>query len=103
MKTYTRNPLTNLTVCLLIVAALSIATSAKFTRIFSRLLLVGFVVLAVALAFLPWRQFVAGSGRVIAVHQPHLYSRTQRLAYEFAKTYERLADRTVTGSSGRRS
>ncbi len=46
--------------------ALSIATSAKFTRVFSRLLLVGFIMLALALGFLPWRQFVAGSGRVIA-------------------------------------
>lgn len=46
--------------------ALSLAGSAKFTRIFSRLLLVGFVLLVLALCFLPWRQFVAGSGRVIA-------------------------------------
>ena len=46
--------------------ALSIATSAKFTRNFSRLLVLGFVVLGLALAFLPWRQFVPGSGRVIA-------------------------------------
>jgi len=38
---------------------------------------------------------VAGSGRVIAVHQPHLFSRTQRLAGEFAEVYERLADHTV--------
>jgi len=38
---------------------------------------------------------VVGSGRVIAVHQPHLYSRTQMLAGEFAETYERLADHTV--------
>jgi UDP-N-acetylmuramate--alanine ligase len=38
---------------------------------------------------------VAGSGRVIAVHQPHLYSRTQLMAGEFAEAYERLADHTV--------
>lgn len=38
---------------------------------------------------------VAGEGRIIAVHQPHLYSRTQRLAGEFAQTLERLADHTV--------
>jgi len=45
---------------------LSLAGSAKFTRIFSRLLLISFVLLVIALCFLPWRQFVAGSGRVIA-------------------------------------
>ena len=38
---------------------------------------------------------VAGSGRIIAVHQPHLYSRTQRMAGEFAATYESLADHTI--------
>jgi UDP-N-acetylmuramate--alanine ligase len=38
---------------------------------------------------------VAGRGRVIAVHQPHLYSRTQLMAGEFAEAYERLADHTV--------
>lgn len=38
---------------------------------------------------------VVGSGRVIAVHQPHLYSRTQAMAGEFAQTYERLADHTI--------
>jgi len=38
---------------------------------------------------------VVGEGRIIAVHQPHLYSRTQRLAGEFAATLERLADHTV--------
>ncbi|MEQ1748726.1 MAG: biotin/lipoyl-binding protein, partial [Prosthecobacter sp.] len=46
--------------------ALSLAGSAKFTRLFSRLLIVGFALLVIALCFLPWRQFVAGSGRVIA-------------------------------------
>jgi UDP-N-acetylmuramate--alanine ligase len=38
---------------------------------------------------------VVGSGRLIAVHQPHTYSRTQRLAQEFAETLERYADETV--------
>jgi UDP-N-acetylmuramate--alanine ligase len=38
---------------------------------------------------------VVGDGRIIAVHQPHLYSRTQMMAGEFAETYERLADRTI--------
>jgi UDP-N-acetylmuramate--alanine ligase len=38
---------------------------------------------------------VVGSGRLIAVHQPHTYSRTQRLAQEFADTLERYADETV--------
>jgi len=38
---------------------------------------------------------VVGAGRVIAVHQPHLYSRTQAMAGEFAAAYERLADHTV--------
>lgn len=38
---------------------------------------------------------VVGSGRIIAVHQPHLYSRTQRMAGEFAEAYESLADHTV--------
>jgi UDP-N-acetylmuramate--alanine ligase len=38
---------------------------------------------------------VVGGGRVIAVHQPHLYSRTRMMAGEFAEVYERLADHTV--------
>lgn len=38
---------------------------------------------------------VVGDGRIIAVHQPHLYSRTQAMAGEFAQTYERLADHTI--------
>ena len=38
---------------------------------------------------------VVGEGRVIAVHQPHLYSRTRMMAGEFAEVYERLADHTV--------
>ena len=38
---------------------------------------------------------VVGTGRVIAVHQPHLYSRTALMAGEFAAVYERLADETI--------
>ena len=46
--------------------ALSLAGSAKFTRIFSRLLLVCFVAFVIGILWLPWRQFVSGAGRVIA-------------------------------------
>ncbi len=38
---------------------------------------------------------VVGSGRIIAVHQPHLYSRTRLFAQEFAETLETYADETV--------
>ncbi|WP_022880640.1 UDP-N-acetylmuramate--L-alanine ligase [Gryllotalpicola ginsengisoli] len=38
---------------------------------------------------------VVGTGRIIAVHQPHTYSRTQRLAQEFAEVLEDYADETV--------
>ncbi|WP_460572220.1 UDP-N-acetylmuramate--L-alanine ligase [Humibacter soli] len=38
---------------------------------------------------------VVGNGHIIAVHQPHTYSRTQRLAEEFADTLEEYADETV--------
>jgi UDP-N-acetylmuramate--alanine ligase len=38
---------------------------------------------------------VVGDGRLIAVHQPHLYSRTRMMAGEFAEAYETLADHTV--------
>lgn len=38
---------------------------------------------------------VLGGGRLIAVHQPHLYSRTRDMAGEFAAAYERLADHTI--------
>lgn len=38
---------------------------------------------------------VVGGGRIIAVHQPHLYSRTLAMAEQFATTYERLADHTI--------
>ena len=38
---------------------------------------------------------VVGEGRIIAVHQPHLYSRTQLMAGDFAAVYESLADQTI--------
>lgn len=38
---------------------------------------------------------VVGDGRIIAVHQPHLYSRTRLFAREFAEVLERYADETV--------
>jgi UDP-N-acetylmuramate--alanine ligase len=38
---------------------------------------------------------VVGNGKLIAVHQPHLYSRTQLMAGDFASVYESLADFTV--------
>ncbi|MFF1879343.1 UDP-N-acetylmuramate--L-alanine ligase [Leifsonia sp. NPDC058230] len=38
---------------------------------------------------------VVGDGRIIAVHQPHLYSRTRLFAQEFADTLEKYADETV--------
>lgn len=38
---------------------------------------------------------VVGDGRIIAVHQPHLYSRTRLFAKEFAETLETYADETV--------
>lgn len=38
---------------------------------------------------------VVGSGRIIAVHQPHLYSRTRLFAKEFAEVLEQFADETV--------
>lgn len=38
---------------------------------------------------------VVGEGRLIAVHQPHLYSRTQMFAAEFAHVLETRADHTV--------
>ncbi|AGW41678.1 UDP-N-acetylmuramate-alanine ligase [Leifsonia xyli subsp. cynodontis DSM 46306] len=38
---------------------------------------------------------VVGDGRIIAVHQPHLYSRTRLFAKEFAETLEAYADETV--------
>ncbi len=38
---------------------------------------------------------VVGTGRIIAVHQPHLYSRTRLMAKEFAETLESHADQTI--------
>lgn len=38
---------------------------------------------------------VVGDGRVIAIHQPHLYSRTRDMAADFAREYESGADFTV--------
>ncbi|MFM6968169.1 MAG: UDP-N-acetylmuramate--L-alanine ligase [Microbacteriaceae bacterium] len=38
---------------------------------------------------------VVGSGRVIAIHQPHLFTRTRDMAGEFAAEYETGADFTV--------
>jgi multidrug resistance efflux pump len=46
--------------------ALSLAGSTKFTRRFSRLLLLSFFVFVIGILWLPWRQFVSGAGRVIA-------------------------------------
>ena len=47
------------------------------------------------IAALEGARSVVGSGRVIAIHQPHLYSRTQAMAGDFAEAYERLADHTI--------
>ncbi len=38
---------------------------------------------------------VVGRGRVIPIFQPHLYSRTKRMAGEFAAVLEKLADVTI--------
>ncbi len=38
---------------------------------------------------------VVGEGRIIAVHQPHLYSRTKLFAQEFATALETHADHTI--------
>ncbi|MAP64069.1 MAG: UDP-N-acetylmuramate--L-alanine ligase [Microbacterium sp.] len=38
---------------------------------------------------------VVGDGRIIALHQPHTYSRTQAMYREFAEVLETLADHTV--------
>lgn len=46
-------------------------------------------------ALLTSARTVAEGGRIIAVHQPHLYSRTRIFASEFASTLESLADHTV--------
>jgi len=49
----------------------------------------------VAAALAQARSVLGDGGRIIAVHQPHLYSRTRLMAGEFAEAYERLADHTV--------
>jgi len=46
--------------------ALSLVGSTKYARIFSTALFIVFFIVAVGLIFLPWRQFVQGTGRVIA-------------------------------------
>jgi UDP-N-acetylmuramate--alanine ligase len=38
---------------------------------------------------------VLGDRKLIAIHQPHLYSRTRLMAGDFARVYEELADHTV--------
>ncbi|WP_221583949.1 UDP-N-acetylmuramate--L-alanine ligase [Microbacterium sp. G2-8] len=38
---------------------------------------------------------VVGDGRLVALHQPHTYSRTQLMSAEFARVLEDLADHTV--------
>ena len=38
---------------------------------------------------------VVGSGRIIALHQPHTYSRTQLMHREFAEVLENRADHTI--------
>jgi UDP-N-acetylmuramate--alanine ligase len=43
---------------------------------------------AEAAAAVAGAQTVVGEGRVIAIHQPHLYSRTQMFSQDFAKAYE---------------
>ncbi|OJX62091.1 MAG: UDP-N-acetylmuramate--L-alanine ligase [Micrococcales bacterium 73-13] len=49
----------------------------------------------VAAALAQARSVLPDGARLIAVHQPHLYSRTRLMAGEFAEAYERLADHTV--------
>ena len=46
-------------------------------------------------ALLTSARTVADGGRIIAVHQPHLFSRTRIFAAEFADALETLADHTV--------
>lgn len=46
-------------------------------------------------ALLDSARAVVGDGRLIAIHQPHLYSRTKLFHREFAEVLERGADRTV--------
>lgn len=46
--------------------ALNLTGSNRLPHLFSRLLILGFLVFALILLFAPWRQFAKGSGRVIA-------------------------------------
>lgn len=46
-------------------------------------------------ATLEMARSVVGTGRIIAIHQPHLYSRTRDMASEFAHEYETGADLTI--------
>ena len=46
-------------------------------------------------ATLEMARSVVGEGRIIAIHQPHLYSRTRDMAGEFAHEYETGADLTI--------
>jgi multidrug resistance efflux pump len=46
--------------------AMSLAGSTRAAHFLSRLLVLGFLLLIAAILFMPWRQFVSGSGRVIA-------------------------------------
>ena len=46
-------------------------------------------------ALLDSARAVVGEGRLIAIHQPHLYSRTSLFHREFAEVLEQGADRTV--------
>jgi UDP-N-acetylmuramate--alanine ligase len=49
----------------------------------------------VAAALAAARSTLGEGQKLIAVHQPHLYSRTQLMAGDFATTYELLADHTI--------
>lgn len=46
-------------------------------------------------AILSAARTVVGGGRLIAVHQPHTYSRTAAMSGEFAQVLESLADHTI--------
>lgn len=46
-------------------------------------------------AILKAARTVVGDGRLVAVHQPHTYSRTQAMSPQFAEVLEDLADYTV--------
>lgn len=46
-------------------------------------------------ATLAMARSVVGDGRIIAIHQPHLYSRTRDMAVDFAREYEEGADLTI--------